>query len=73
MTYIPIIAIGIAERKSRYPLRHKALQTFSFRKIAQAFAKTAFSQSTRSFQVRENALKSTESKEKSSEIHRFQS
>ena len=73
MTYIPIIAIGIAERESRYPLRRKAFQTFSFWKIAQEFVKTAFSQSTRSFQERENALESTESKEKSSEIHRFQS
>ena len=73
MSFIPIIAIGIAERESRYPLRHKALQTFSFRKIAQEFVKSAFSQSTRSFQERENALESTESKEKSSEILRFQS
>ena len=73
MTFIPIIAIGIAERESRNPLRRKALQTFSFRKIAQEFVKSAFPQSTRSFQERENALESTESKEKSSEILRFQS
>ena len=65
--------MGIAERESCNPLRRKAFQTFSFWKIAQAFVKTAFFQSTRSFQEREKVLESTERKEKSSEIHRFQS